>query len=77
MYKRPDVPARLSIQYGAGGNQAGEYLRRWNYTPQKPVRYACERDPKKVKKWTENTCIEIKSGRKSKTGTSIGMTGRR
>jgi transposase len=38
----------------------GEYLKRWGYTPQKPVRYAYERDREKVKEWLENTYPAIK-----------------
>jgi transposase len=38
----------------------GEYLKRWGYTPQKPLKYAYERDPKKVKEWLETTYPAIK-----------------
>jgi transposase len=31
----------------------GEYLRRWGYTPQKPVRKAYKQDPKAVAEWLE------------------------
>src|SRR5512135_683693 len=33
----------------------GEYLRRWGYTPQKPVRKAYKQDPKAVAEWLEET----------------------
>jgi transposase len=39
----------------------GEYLKRWGYTPQKPVKYAYERDPEKVKEWLEITYPAIKT----------------
>ena len=38
----------------------GEYLKRWGYTPQKPQKYAYERDDAKVKKWLENEYPAIK-----------------
>jgi transposase len=38
----------------------GEYLKRWNFTPQKPVAYAYERDEKKVAEWLETTYPHIK-----------------
>jgi transposase len=38
----------------------GEYLKRWEYTPQKPVKYAYERDKEKVRKWLENEYPAIK-----------------
>ena len=31
----------------------GEYLKRWGYTPQKPLRRAYEQDPQAVKAWLE------------------------
>ena len=33
----------------------GEYLRRWGFTPQKPVRKAYKQDPKAVAEWLEKT----------------------
>jgi transposase len=37
----------------------GEYLKRWGFTPQKPVRRAFERSPKAVQKWLDETYPEI------------------
>jgi transposase len=37
----------------------GEYLLRWGYTPQKPVRKAYKQDPKAVAAWLEKTYPEI------------------
>ena len=37
----------------------GEYLRRWGYTPQKPVRKAYKQDPKAVAEWLEKKYPEI------------------
>lgn len=33
----------------------GEYLKRWGFTPQKPVKKAHEQQPKAVKKWLEES----------------------
>lgn len=33
----------------------GEYLKRWGFTPQKPVKFAYERKPELVKKWLDET----------------------
>ena len=33
----------------------GEYLHRWGYTPQKPLKRAYEQDPQAVKAWLETT----------------------
>jgi transposase len=37
----------------------GEYLARWGYTPQKPVRKAYKQDPKEVEEWLEQKYPEI------------------
>jgi transposase len=37
----------------------GEYLRRWGFTPQKPVRKAYKQDPVAVAEWLETTYPEI------------------
>jgi transposase len=46
----------------------GEYLRRWEYTPQKPVRYAYERDGEKVRLWLESDYPAIKRQAKREKG---------
>ena len=38
----------------------GEYLKRWGFTPQKPIRRACEQSPAAVQKWLDATYPEIK-----------------
>jgi hypothetical protein len=39
---------------------AGEYLKRWGFTPQKPIRRAYEQSPVAVQKWLDETYPEIK-----------------
>jgi len=43
----------------------GEYLKRWGFTPQKPVKFAIERKPALVKEWLETTYPNISSEAKS------------
>jgi transposase len=38
----------------------GEYLKRWGYTPQKPLKRAYEQKPQVVKEWLEEKYPEIK-----------------
>ena len=38
----------------------GEYLKRWGFTPQKPIRRAYERSPVAVQKWLDESYPEIK-----------------
>jgi transposase len=37
----------------------GEYLRRWGFTPQKPVRKAYKQDPEAIAEWLEETYPKI------------------
>src|SRR3954453_13413658 len=46
----------------------GEYLRRWGYTPQKPVRKAYRQDPERVAEWLEETYPEIERRAKEEDG---------
>lgn len=48
----------------------GEYLRRWGFTPQKPLRRAYEQNPKLVKQWLEEKYPAINSKAK-KEGAEI------
>jgi transposase len=61
---RKQVGIRLPIR------TVGEYLRRWGYTPQKPVRKAYKQDPKAVAEWLEKTYPEI-AKRAAKEGGEI------
>jgi transposase len=48
----------------------GEYLRRWGFTPQNPVRRAYKQDPKAVAEWLEKTYPAIER-RAAKEGGEI------
>jgi transposase len=48
----------------------GEYLRRWGFTPQKPVRKAYKQDPEEVAEWLETKYPEIEA-RAAKEGGEI------
>ncbi|SHO52793.1 IS630 family transposase [Desulfopila aestuarii] len=39
----------------------GDYLKRWGFTPQKPIRKAYEQSPKAVQEWLDVTYPKIKS----------------
>ncbi len=61
---RQQVGIRLPIR------TVGESLRRWGYTPQKPVRKAYKQDPKAVAEWLEETYPEIET-RAAKEGGEV------
>ncbi len=44
----------------------GDYMKRWGFTPQKPLKRAYERSPKAVQHWLDNIYPEIKSLAKQK-----------
>ena len=46
----------------------GLYLQRWGFTPQKPVKFAYERRPEKVKEWLDQTFPEIRERAKQEKG---------
>ncbi|MEJ2589574.1 MAG: winged helix-turn-helix domain-containing protein, partial [Deltaproteobacteria bacterium] len=46
----------------------GEYLKRWGFTPQKPLRKAYEQNPKAVKKWLDEEYPAILKKAKKEEG---------
>ena len=36
------------------------YLKRWDFTPQRPIKRAYEQNPKKVQEWLDSTYPDIK-----------------
>lgn len=55
LWTREAVGQLISERYGVqlSVSTVGRYLRRWGFTPQKPLRRAYERNPAKVKKWLD------------------------
>jgi transposase len=53
------VVIRQQFQIDLPVRTTGEYLKRWGFTPQKPVKRAYEQDPKKVAQWLETTYPDI------------------
>jgi transposase len=43
----------------------GEYLKRWGFSPQKPVKFAYERNPEKVREWLNDTYPKISARAKA------------
>ena len=46
-------------------SSAGRYLKRWGFTPQKPVRRAVEQNPQEVRNWLEKEYSAIRQQAKS------------
>jgi len=56
LWTREAVVALIERRFGIRLSvwTVGRYLSRWNFTPQKPIRRAFERDPGAVRQWLEN-----------------------
>jgi transposase len=56
LWTRKAVAQLLEARFGVNlpVRTMGEYLKRWGFTPQKPIKKAYEQNPKKVKAWLEN-----------------------
>jgi transposase len=62
LWTREAVMILIEQQFGIklSIRTVGDYLKRWGFTPQKPMKRAYERDPEKVAEWLENTYPGIK-----------------
>jgi len=63
LWTRKAVKELIMLQYGLDMpiRTVGEYLKRWGFTPQKPIRRAYEQQPEKIKKWLKEQYPEIKA----------------
>ena len=61
LWTRAAVMLLVEREYGIRlpVRSVGEYLRRWGFTPQKPIRRAYEKSPVAVQKWLDETYPEI------------------
>lgn len=56
LWTRSAVPTLIACECGVKMpiRTVGEYLKRWGYTPQKPLKRAYEQDPVRVKAWLDS-----------------------
>jgi transposase len=57
------IECECSIKLSVRG--VGNYLRRWGFTPQKPIKKAYEQRPEAVKDWLDNEYLAIKQRAKA------------
>ncbi len=62
LWDRKAVKELIYRQYGIhlAIRTIGEYLHRWNFTPQRPVKRAYEQQPKEVQRWLDEVYPAIK-----------------
>ena len=63
LWTREAVGELLARRFGVQVSvwTVGRYLRRWGFTPQKPVRRAYERDPDKIRQWLRDKYPAIRA----------------
>ena len=63
LWSRPAIKALVKAQFGLDMQDRliGKYLRRWGFTPQRPVKRALEQRPEEVARWLEATYPQIKA----------------
>lgn len=63
LWTRKAVKELIMLQYKLDLpiRTVGEYLKRWGFTPQKPIRRAYEQQPEKIKKWLKEAYPSIKA----------------
>lgn len=61
LWTRPAIKALIKERFGIEMQDrlVGKYLKRWGFTPQRPVKRALEQDPIAVKAWLEETWPQV------------------
>jgi transposase len=61
LWTRPAIKALVKARFAVDMQDrlVGKYLKRWGFTPQRPVKRALEQDPVKVKTWLEETWPQV------------------
>ena len=71
LWTREAVQRSISERFGVELSrwQVGRYLKKWGYTPQKPIRKAFEQKPENVRKWLEEEYPAIQKKAKAEKAT--------
>jgi transposase len=61
LWTREAVQALIARRFAIdlARNTVGSYLRRWGFSPQRPVKRALEQDPERIRRWLAETYPEI------------------
>jgi transposase len=73
LWTRSAIKALIEQRFGVRMQDrlVGKYLKRWGFTPQRPVKRALEQDPVKVKEWLTRTYPEILARAKAQGATIL------
>lgn len=73
LWTRPAIKALIRERFGVDMQDrlVGKYLKRWGFTPQRPIKRALEQDPIKVAEWLEKTYPQIVTRAKAEAATIL------
>lgn len=73
LWTRPAIKALIRERFGVEMQDrlVGKYLKRWGFTPQRPIKRALEQDPVKVTLWLEQTYPQLLARAKAENATIL------
>jgi transposase len=73
LWTRPAIKALIRERFGVEMQDrlVGKYLKRWGFTPQRPIKRALEQDPVKVTTWLEQTYPQVLARAKAENATIL------
>jgi transposase len=73
LWSRPAIKALIKKHFDVDMQDrlVGKYLKRWGFTPQRPIKRALEQDPVKVKAWLEEAWPQVLARAQAEGGTIL------
>lgn len=73
LWTRPAIKALVKARFGVDMQDRliGKYLKRWDFTPQRPVKRALVQNPVKVKRWFEETWPQVLASARAEGATIL------
>lgn len=70
---RPAIKALINARFGVQMQDrlVGKYLKRWGFTPQRPIKRALEQDPVKVQVWLKQTWPQVLARARAEAATIL------
>lgn len=73
LWSRPAIKALILERFGIEMQDrlVGKYLKRWGFTPQRPMKRALEQDPRKIETWLKETYPAVAARAKAEGATIL------
>lgn len=73
LWTRPAIRALIQDRFGIEMQDRliRKYLKRWGFTPQRPIKRALEQDPKKIETWLKETSPSVAAWAKAEGATIL------